>query len=153
METRDGKSFAVSKRGDPSRNQQLGGFNTMDLRDRSHRVDPPADTVAMVAVEHAAWTIIQDIQNGATAEDILEKLLDCWGEPPEDFDPDYTGTEEEKEEPEVETEDAECTVSCGINTQVGGDHAHCSCTVCHPNTLPAIAPSRVRRKKEQAKEE
>lgn len=35
------------------------------------------------------------------------------------------------------------TLSCEINSIVGGDHAHCEC-LCH-KSLPAIPPSRIRR--------
>jgi hypothetical protein len=38
-----------------------------------------------------------------------------------------------------------CNLNCQINNQVGGDHAYCDCE-CHKDTLPAIQPSRERRK-------
>lgn len=38
-----------------------------------------------------------------------------------------------------------CNLSCQINSQVGGDHAYCDCE-CHKDTLPAVPPSRARRK-------
>lgn len=38
-----------------------------------------------------------------------------------------------------------CNLNCQINSQVGGDHAYCDCD-CHKDTLPAIPPSRERRK-------
>lgn len=43
----------------------------------------------------------------------------------------------------TQEQSARCTVSCGINRQVGGDHAYCECD-CHPD-LAAIPPSRRRR--------
>jgi hypothetical protein len=39
-----------------------------------------------------------------------------------------------------------CSISCGVNRIVGGDHAYCECE-CHGDTLPAIPPSRQRRQK------
>jgi hypothetical protein len=38
-----------------------------------------------------------------------------------------------------------CNLNCQINSQVGGDHAYCDCE-CHKDTLPAVPPSRKRRK-------
>ena len=38
-----------------------------------------------------------------------------------------------------------CDINCMINTRVNGDHAYCKCQ-CHKGTLPAVPPSRVRRK-------
>jgi hypothetical protein len=42
-------------------------------------------------------------------------------------------------------EKPKCSIGCGINTVVGGDHAYCQCERCHPDTLPAVPPSRKRR--------
>jgi hypothetical protein len=39
--------------------------------------------------------------------------------------------------------EVDCTLSCKINTEVGGDHAYCTC-LCHEDA-PAIPPSRMRR--------
>lgn len=43
-----------------------------------------------------------------------------------------------------------CTSGCIINSQVGGDHAYCSCH-CHFGSFPAIPPSRERRKENEVK--
>ena len=64
--------------------QKLGGFNTMDLRDKG-TLPPLTDIDIQRVAEVAAFDIIKSIDTGLSLQEIRALLVECWGEPPEDW--------------------------------------------------------------------